>query len=86
VQPLSENAYYFNTGSWKPVINLFKYSKEDLVELEYLNPEVQFNKVERSGILRLEKVNPKSKTPAEFSLHHPKRPELIPELIRDDLR
>jgi UDP-2,3-diacylglucosamine pyrophosphatase LpxH len=68
VQPLSENAYYFNTGSWKPVINLFKYSKEDLVELEYLNPEVQFNKVERSGILRLEKVNPASKAPAEFSL------------------
>lgn len=68
VQPLSENAYYFNTGSWKPVINLFKYSKEDLVELEYLNPDVQFNKVERSGILRLEKADLHGKTPAEFSL------------------
>lgn len=68
VQPLSENAYYFNTGSWKPVINLFKYSKEDLVELEYLNPEVQFNKVERSGILRLEKMDLSGKNPAEFAL------------------
>lgn len=68
VQPLSESAYYFNTGSWKPVINLFKYSKEDLVELEYLTPDVQFNKVERSGILRLEKTDLNSHQPAEFSL------------------
>ncbi len=68
VQPLSENAYYFNTGSWKPVINIFKYSKEDLVELEYLNPDVQFNKVERSGILKLEKHDVTSHHPAEFSL------------------
>ena len=68
VQPLSENAYYFNTGSWKPVINLFKYSKDDLVELEYLNPDVQFNKVERSGILRLEIPDLDSNGPAEFSL------------------
>lgn len=65
VQPLSQNAYYFNTGSWKPVINLFKISK-DPVELEYLNPEVQFNKVERSGILLIEKSD--STAPAEFSL------------------
>lgn len=68
VQPLSQSAYYFNTGSWKPVINLFKYSKEDLVELEYLNPDVQFNKVERSGILRIEKHDIHGNVPAEFSL------------------
>jgi hypothetical protein len=68
VQPLSQSAYYFNTGSWKPVINLFKYSKDDLVELEYLNPDVQFNKVERSGILRLEKSDIHGNRPAEFSL------------------
>ncbi|WP_303674405.1 metallophosphoesterase [Vampirovibrio chlorellavorus] len=65
VQPLSQSAYYFNTGSWKPVINLFKISK-DPVELEYLNPDVQFNKVERSGILLIEKSDRSS--PAEFSL------------------
>ncbi len=65
VQPLSQSAYYFNTGSWKPVINLFKISK-DPVELEYLNPDVQFNKVERSGILLIEKSD--STAPAEFSL------------------
>lgn len=65
VLPLSESAYYFNTGSWKPVINLFKLSK-DPVELEYLSPEVRFNKVERCGILCIEKLN--NKGPAEFSL------------------
>lgn len=67
VLPLSENAYYFNTGSWKPVINLFKISK-DPVELEYLNPDVQFNKVERCGILCIEKNDFSSGAPAEFSL------------------
>jgi UDP-2,3-diacylglucosamine pyrophosphatase LpxH len=67
VSPMSESAYYFNTGSWKPVINLFKFSK-DPVELEYLNPEVQFNKVERSGILRIFKPFNAAQQPAEFSL------------------
>jgi UDP-2,3-diacylglucosamine pyrophosphatase LpxH len=67
VLPLSESAYYFNTGSWKPVINLFKHSK-DPVELEYLNPDVQFNKVERSGILRIEKSDFTGRTPTEFAL------------------
>lgn len=67
VLPLSENAYYFNTGSWKPVINLFKISK-DPVELEYLNPDVQFNKVERCGILCIEKNELTNGSPAEFSL------------------
>jgi UDP-2,3-diacylglucosamine pyrophosphatase LpxH len=67
VLPLSQSAYYFNTGSWKPVINLFKYSK-DPVELEYLNPDVQFNKVERCGILRIEKTDFSGQTPAEFAL------------------
>lgn len=67
VQPLSENAYYFNTGSWKPVINLFNVSR-DPVELEYLNPDVQFNKVERCGILCIEKADLQSRNPAEFYL------------------
>lgn len=67
VLPLSQSAYYFNTGSWKPVINLFKYSK-DPVELEYLNPEVQFNKVERSGIVRIEKRDLTGREPMDFSL------------------
>ena len=67
VLPLSESAYYFNTGSWKPVINLFKYSK-DPVELEYLNPELQFNKVERSGIVRIEKHDLTGREPIDFSL------------------
>ncbi|MCE3234074.1 MAG: hypothetical protein K0Q50_254 [Vampirovibrio sp.] len=68
VQPLTENAYYFNTGSWKPVINLFKASKNNPVELETLIHDAQFNKVERSGILRLEKTDLRPSAPAEFSL------------------
>lgn len=67
VQPLSQNAYYFNTGSWKPVINLFKQPL-DPVEFEYLNPAVQFNKVERCGILRIEKKDLSGRLPAEFAL------------------
>lgn len=67
VQPLSQNAYYFNTGSWKPVINLFK-QQLDPVEFEYLNPWIQFNKVERCGILRIEKKDVMGRTPAEFAL------------------
>jgi UDP-2,3-diacylglucosamine pyrophosphatase LpxH len=67
VQPLSQNAYYFNTGSWKPVINLFKQPL-DPVELEYLNPDVQFNKVERCGILRIEKKDFTGRIPTEFAL------------------
>lgn len=68
VQPLTENAYYFNTGSWKPVINLFKANKNNPVELESLIHDAQFNKVERSGILRLEKTDLSPSAPAEFSL------------------
>ncbi len=67
VQPLSKSAYYFNTGSWKPVINLFKQPL-DPVDLEYLNPDVQFNKVERCGILCIEKTDFTGRTPTEFSL------------------
>ncbi len=67
VLPLSKNAYYFNTGSWKPVINLFKFSDHDPLDLEPLWPEVQFNKVERCGILRIESEKP-GKAPVEFAL------------------
>lgn len=68
VLPLSKNAYYFNTGSWKPVINLFKFSESDPLDLEPLLPEVQFNKVERCGILRIEKSEQPGKAPVEFAL------------------
>jgi UDP-2,3-diacylglucosamine pyrophosphatase LpxH len=56
VSPLGENGYFFNTGSWKPVVNLFKeasFAVQD-TNLEYLNPGVSFNKIERSGILVME--------------------------------
>lgn len=66
IKPLGSNAYFFNTGSWKPVINLFKAYTDDLVELEYLHPDVQFNKVERFGILKIEKLH--MTEPATFSL------------------
>ena len=77
VLPLSKNAYYFNTGSWKPVINLFKYADHDPLEIESLLPDVQFNKIERCGILRIARkdrdievaaVAPGAKSPVEFAL------------------
>ncbi|MBX2860522.1 MAG: metallophosphoesterase, partial [Vampirovibrio sp.] len=54
VTPLSESGYYFNTGSWKPVINLFKQLPLEQSNLEYLTPKVQFNKLEYSGVLGFE--------------------------------
>jgi UDP-2,3-diacylglucosamine pyrophosphatase LpxH len=56
VLPLGENGYFFNTGSWKPVVNLFKeasFAVQD-TNLEYLTPGVSFNKIERSSILVME--------------------------------
>jgi UDP-2,3-diacylglucosamine pyrophosphatase LpxH len=55
VMSLSQDAYYFNTGSWKPVIYLFKHLEFDQTNLEALNPFVKFNKIEHSGILSIEK-------------------------------
>ena len=55
VMPLGPEGYYFNTGSWKPVVNLFKHLAIDSTHLEALNPFVRFNKVEHAGILHIEK-------------------------------
>ncbi len=55
VMSLGQNAYYFNTGSWKPVIYLFKHFEFDETNLETLNPFVRFSKIEHSGILKIEK-------------------------------
>lgn len=71
VLPLSQNGYYFNTGSWKPVVNLFKEPQFNVPEtnLEYLIPNVRFNKIERSGILVIEKNLKEPNQPPQFSLH-----------------
>lgn len=69
VSPLSSTAYFFNTGTWKPVINLFKHP--DIVEeahLEYLTPNVRFNKIDNSGILLIEKDFSDPALPPRFSL------------------
>ncbi len=55
VTALSLAGYYCNTGSWTPVINLFKYSEHKSSHIEYLTAEPEFKKVERSGILKIEK-------------------------------
>ncbi len=55
VAALSPKGYYCNTGSWTPVINLFKYSEHKLSHMEYLTAEPDFKKVERSGILEIAK-------------------------------
>ncbi len=55
VLSLSQDGYYFNTGSWLPIIHLFKNLDFDQTALETLNPFVRFNKIEHSGILKIEK-------------------------------
>jgi UDP-2,3-diacylglucosamine pyrophosphatase LpxH len=71
VLPLSENGYFFNTGSWKPVVNLFKEPHLPVADtnLEYLTPNVRFNKIERSGILVIEKNLAEPDQSPRFSLH-----------------
>lgn len=69
VMPVSQDGYYFNTGSWKPVVNLFK--EQDFppeANLEYLTPHVRFNKIERSGILVIQKSLENPDLPPQFSL------------------
>ncbi len=68
VMPLSQNGHYFNTGSWKPVINLFKLSTKEPIDLETLAPNVEFNKIERCGIVRLEKSLLDPSSPTQFAL------------------
>ncbi len=68
VTALSPEGYYFNTGSWTPVINLFKYSENKLSHIEYLTAKAEFKKVERSGILKIEKDLSLPNSKPRFSL------------------
>lgn len=68
VKALSHEGYYFNTGSWTPVINLFKYSDVNPAHIEYLTADERFKKVERCGILRIEKDLIKPDASPRFSL------------------
>jgi len=65
---LSPQGYYCNTGSWTPVINLFKYSEHKSSHMEYLTAEPDFKKVERSGILKIEKDLSSPTSKPQFSL------------------
>jgi UDP-2,3-diacylglucosamine pyrophosphatase LpxH len=69
VMPVSQDGYYFNTGSWKPVVNLFQEQAFPEANLEYLTPNVHFNKIERSGILVIQKSLEDLSLPPEFALH-----------------
>ncbi|MBY0403869.1 MAG: hypothetical protein K2X66_08215 [Cyanobacteria bacterium] len=71
VLPLSQDGYFFNTGSWKPVVNLFREPNFQGTEtnLEYLIPNIQFNKIEKSGILVIEKNLMSPAQLPQFSLH-----------------
>ena len=68
VIPMNESAYYFNTGSWKPVMNLYKPDGSKQNELDYLTPNVQFNKIGNSGILVLEKDRQEPNSVTRFYL------------------
>ena len=55
MKAITPDSYYFNTASWTPVINLFKYNEYELTTEELLNPDEHFRKIERSGIVKIEK-------------------------------
>jgi len=60
--PITEEDYYFNTGCWKPVIYLFRHAED------YFFPKRPFNRIERSGIFKVEKNLNESNSPVSFSL------------------
>lgn len=62
LEALSEEAYYVNTGCWKPVIHLFKHSER------YLFRPSPFNRVERSGVFCVERDLAHQAEPVRFSL------------------
>jgi len=68
VTALSTEGYYFNTGGWTPIINLFKYSENKLSHMEYLTAVIEFRKVERSGVLKIEKDLSIPNSKPQFSL------------------
>lgn len=65
---LNEHSYYFNTGSWKPVINLFKRRKGDSVLIESLRQQSLLNKIERSAVVKLEYDAALPNQPARFEI------------------
>ncbi len=66
--PLTHNGFFFNTGCWKPVINLFLPPSRPPQVLDYLYPTMPFVRVERSAILRIEKDLRHPDQPVRFSL------------------
>jgi UDP-2,3-diacylglucosamine pyrophosphatase LpxH len=67
--PLSERDFYFNTGCWKPIINLFRPQKSEPDMLEVLlPPTAPFNRIERSGVFRVERDYAHPARPNHFSL------------------
>lgn len=65
---LSPTSYYFNTASWTPVINLFKFDEYEMPTEEILTLDEHFKKVERCGYLKVEKDLKDPKAKAKFSL------------------
>jgi len=68
VESLDHGGYYFNTGSWMPIIRLVKKVSKKTTPLDYLALEDRFRKMYQCSILRLEKDLTKPDVPAEYFL------------------
>lgn len=64
--PISEEAYYFNTGCWKPILYLFKETNKGI--LDYFHSRIPFNQIERSAVFKVEKDLKQADAPVVFSL------------------
>ena len=68
LKALAHDSYYCNTGSWTPVINLFKYSEPEYSYTEYLVAQSEFKRIEHRGYLKLEKDLEDKNSKLKFSL------------------
>jgi UDP-2,3-diacylglucosamine pyrophosphatase LpxH len=68
LKALSHDSYYCNTGSWTPVINLFKYSEPEYSYSDYLMAQSEFKRIDHRGYLKLEKDLTDTNSKLKFSL------------------
>jgi predicted phosphodiesterase len=64
-KPIGEHGYYFNTGSWTPVIQLSRKPENDIPLLDL---EETFRQIEHSGVVRIYKNNSQPNQPVEYAL------------------
>lgn len=64
-KPIGEHGYYFNTGSWTPVI---QFSRKPENDTPLLDREETFRQIEHSGVVRIYKDVSTPNQPIEYAL------------------